>query len=617
MSNPKDYAKLFAKKEIRYDYQLARVKRTMGYTKSIEETVTASAVNLSSDATSFVIYGEPQSGKTEMMICLVAKILDLDFKTVVVLVNDSIDLQNQNLRRFQASGISPTPMSLTDIMASKVNFKTNECIVFCKKNSKDLKKLIDRLKGIKSIVIIDDEADFATPNAKINKAEETKINELVKKLRALGSPGAWIGVTATPARLDLNNTLDNIRPDWVHFAPHPDYCGHEVFFPKLEEKNIKFELKLLPDNYDAPSILRTALMRFVVNVAHLNSFLPQDKQQNYGMIVHTSGIKNDHDVDRTVVEKYFIEISDTTNPAFTRRWDEISLYIEEQYGEEYLEDILNYIATNCSKHLIRVINSDADKTGDVVESATNPPVPFTIAIGGNIISRGVTFNNLLSMFFTRTTKTLQQDTYIQRARMFGNRNKYLDHFELHIPGTLYADWHRAFSYHRLALASIKSGEPVWLEDSGIRAVAPSSIDKFNVSTDKGEISFGLIPYTEILKKATKDSIGGLDAFKDIMKLLPGDYVSKHILDFVDSLALNNKKSVAWHFSGEIEKYKDAKHKEIRRDRGFFGKGDLELTKFPDATHHFKFYFNKDGNARLFYKYTEKTGRIKFVKWRAD
>jgi hypothetical protein len=507
-------------------------------------------------------------------------------------------------------------MSLTDIMVSKLDFKTNECIVFCKKNSKDLKKLIDRLKGIKSIVIIDDEADYATPNAKINKAEETKINELVKKLRALGNPGAWIGVTATPARLDLNNTLDNIRPDWVHFAPHPDYCGHEIFFPKLEEKNIKFELKLLPDAYDAPAILRTALMRFVVNVAHLNCLLPEDLQLNYGMIVHTSGIKTDHDFDREVVEKYFIELSDINHSAFGRRWDEITAYIEEQYGEDYVEDIHLYTAANISKRLICIINSDADKTSDVVDRATNPPVPFTIAIGGNIISRGVTFNNLLSMFFTRTTKTLQQDTYIQRARMFGNRKKYLDHFELHIPGSLYADWHRAFTYHRLALASIKSGEPVWLEDSGIRAVAKSSIDNFNVSTDKGEISFGLIPYTEVLQKATKDSIGGLDAFKDIMKLLPSDYVSKHILEFVDSLALNNKKAVAWHFSGAIEKYKDADYKEIRRSRGFFGKGDLEIDKFPEATHHFKFYFNKDGKARLFYKYTENTSRIKFIKWRA-
>lgn len=616
MANTSEHVQRLTRKQNRYENQLDRVKRTMGFTKSIEDTVLASAQNLSSEANSFVIYGEPQSGKTEMMICLVAKILDLDFRTIVVLVNDSIDLQNQNLRRFQFSGISPTPMSLSDILNSDLNVKKKESIVFCKKNSKDLKKLIERLRGITSIVVIDDEADFATPNAKINKAEETKINELVKALRALGKPGAWIGVTATPARLDLNNTLGNIRPDWVHFSPHPEYCGHEVFFPKLENSNIAFELKLLPDEYDAPATLRTALMRFVVNVAHLNYNLKVEEQENYCMIVHTSGIKTDHDVDRKLVEKYFIEISDTEEPAFEKRWNEISKYTDEEYGPKCREEILRYIADNCSKNLIRVINSDADKTTDVVESATNPPVPFTVAIGGNIISRGVTFNNLLGMFFTRSTKTVQQDTYIQRARMFGNRRKYLDHFELHIPKTLYGEWHRAFSYHRLALASIKSGEPVWLEDSGIRAVARSSIDKMNVYADKGEISFGLIEFSEALRLATQNSIGGLEAFKNIMKMVPADYVSRHILEFVDSLSINNKKLVAWHFSGQIEKFKDADYQQIQRDRGFFGKGDLELNKFPDATHHFKFYYNKHGKARLFYKYTENTARIRFIKWRS-
>jgi hypothetical protein len=101
-----------------------------------------------------------------------------------------------------------------------------------------------------------------------------------------------------------------------------------------------------------------------------------------------------------------------------------------------------------------------------------------------------------------------------------------------------------------------------------------------------------------------------------MKIVPADYVSRHILEFVDSLSINNKKLVAWHFSGQIEKFKDADYQQIKRDRGFFGKGDLELTKFADATHHFKFYYNKHGKARLFYKYTENTARIRFTKWRS-
>jgi hypothetical protein len=68
------------------------------------------------------------------------------------------------------------------------------------------------------------------------------------------------------------------------------------------------------------------------------------------------------------------------------------------------------------------MNSDKEVNAADNRTATDPTAPFTIVIGGNIVSRGVTFNNLLSMFFTRDVKhKLQQDTYIQRARMFGSK----------------------------------------------------------------------------------------------------------------------------------------------------------------------------------------------------
>ena len=55
--------------------------------------------------------------------------------------------------------------------------------------------------------MIDDEADYATPNSKINQGTKTAINDLVGKL--LGGDGYYVGVTATPARPNLNNTFQN------------------------------------------------------------------------------------------------------------------------------------------------------------------------------------------------------------------------------------------------------------------------------------------------------------------------------------------------------------------------------------------------------------------------
>lgn len=143
------------------------------------------------------------------------------------------------------------------------------------------------------------------------------------------------------------------------------------------------------------------------------------------------------------------------------------------------------------------MNSDKEVNAADNRTATDPTAPFTVVIGGNIISRGVTFNNLLSMFFTRDVKhKLQQDTYIQRARMFGSRNNYLKYFELTIPKALYLDWQTCFIFHRLSLESRKQNKtsPVWLDGERITAVASASIDKTNVLVDKGEMSFGLFNF---------------------------------------------------------------------------------------------------------------------------
>jgi hypothetical protein len=120
------------------------------------------------------------------------------------------------------------------------------------------------LDGHNHKVIIDDEADYASPNSKINKNEKTKINDLIGQLL---SDGVYIGVTATPARLDLNNTFDNANDRWVHFPPHASYTGQDVFFP-LDLTVPKYKLNILPPSYDDPKFLRDALFQFMINVAY-------------------------------------------------------------------------------------------------------------------------------------------------------------------------------------------------------------------------------------------------------------------------------------------------------------------------------------------------------------
>lgn len=201
----------------RYERRLAKLATGGQETERIKAVVENAVANLKGDQRSFVIYGEPQSGKTEMMIALTSKLLDEGYKIIVALLNDSVQLLGQNLERFQRSGLSPSPKKFNEILSPEIQIGERQWVIFCKKNSSDLQKLIHKLGNKHQCVIIDDEADYATPNSKINKKEKSKINELTGKL--LGDTGIYIGVTATPARLDLNRTHENQNEHWIDFPP--------------------------------------------------------------------------------------------------------------------------------------------------------------------------------------------------------------------------------------------------------------------------------------------------------------------------------------------------------------------------------------------------------------
>lgn len=228
-------------KNTRYDRQQKRMVSQGLETENIGNTVGEALANIESNKDSFVIYGEPQCGKTEMMISLTAALLDKGHKIIVILLNDNVQLLQQNLDRFVNSGIDPAPVDISGILAENIGDKT--WIIFCKKNIKDLERLVAKIKVKPEKVIIDDEADFASPNAKINKNERTAINNAIYEL--LNKDGIYIGVTATPARLDMNNTFDNMTEDWICFSPHKNYVGKEVFFP-IDFRPQQYSVNFLP-----------------------------------------------------------------------------------------------------------------------------------------------------------------------------------------------------------------------------------------------------------------------------------------------------------------------------------------------------------------------------------
>jgi hypothetical protein len=615
MMKKPDLKKLAAKAAItdQYKKQLNRVKDRGEQTTCIDDAVKDAIRNLpAATSGSLVIYGDPQSGKTEMMICLTARLLDEGHKIIVHLLNDSVDLLVQSLDRFKSAGLAPAPRNASELAQSPLA-AGHRAILFCKKNAHDLEKLIAELANAGPRIVIDDEADFATPNAKINKQERTKINQLVEQL--IGAQGKYVGVTATPARLNLNNTFNNKTETWVQFRAHDAYTGQDHFFPQTGAVPYRLTTIASPAT---PADAQRALARFLVTVAYLNATATKKREveQNYTFLVHTSGKKEDHKADRKSVEAPMNALMTGSGAEFDALLQTIYDEAEALYPAADAAELTSYVVANASRSSVIVLNSTRDRRA-AGATPTIPTCPFTVIIGGNIVSRGVTFPNLLSMYFTRdVANKLQQDTYIQRARMFGARGKYLKHFELTIPGQLYSDWHRCFVFHRLALQAIKNNQesPVWVGDPRISIASPSSIDRQTVNFDKGEMSFQIFDFSDAKKfdDLVKNEPTSIATLKKLGQAV-GKALPSYLINYIDAALNGAPGTLAIHTSSSIEKYKagpDVDIDAISRAKGFIGTSQLERAKFPDAIHHVKIFHNGKGKARVFYK---NRSRVQFVK----
>ena len=237
-----------------------------------------------------------------MMIALNTRLLDEKYPIIVNLLTDSVDLLGQSLKRFRESGLNPSPKQYNELPKPK-QLRGQDWIVFCKKNPRDLEKLIEKLRLESGIIVIDNEADYASPNGKVNKDDRTKINGLISQLT--GKNGKYIGVTATPARLDLNNTFANESEMWVDFKPHPKYVGQDFFFPRSG----RCEYRLHPfadDEGNEKAEIQKAIMHFLCGVAQLHNL---GQEQNFTMLVHTSGKRIEHDEAVEQIQKTLATLS--------------------------------------------------------------------------------------------------------------------------------------------------------------------------------------------------------------------------------------------------------------------------------------------------------------------
>ena len=601
-----------------YPKRIKQLKENGMDTSIIEKGVDEAISKIDNDKRSFVIYGEPQSGKTEMMIALTCKLFDEGHKTIFLIMNDNTELEAQNFSRFlQTKELNPAPRLSKDFDGLTLSQLKQDVprLIFCRKNSKTLQGLIENSRFMKKRVIIDDEADYASVDTKINKKGETsKINLLVEKLLDQKNGGVYIGVTATPIRLYLNNTFNNESQEWIFLDSHKKYKGRAFFFPKEEKQYI---LKLLPEDKDDPSFLRKAVLRFLIRATYLSK--KQDMADSFSMLIHTDGKMNDHENDKKQIERVVEKIASKNKTLLKELLTETKEFLDTQdkTDDEYTqasEEIIFGILEKIGRNQIVVINSKNDKSN--VDRACNPEVLYTFAIGGNIVSRGLTFKNLLTFFFSRGVKgKFQQNTYIQRARMFGTR-PYHKYFELCIPENLYESWADCFEDHELAIILGRKNKLAAIQRSTNRSTDPASIDKQNIIIGKGEFQVGEIfeltlELKEQILNSNKNPIALLEILKE-KKLLDEKHFDEGIIEYIKNQSEDLYKDTVMVFAGAegedsihtVAGYKtDGDNDTISRKRGGIIQALIkDRPRYFGKVHHIMPISNAEGTrARFYYK----------------
>jgi CDP-glycerol glycerophosphotransferase (TagB/SpsB family) len=122
-----------------------------------------------------------QSGKTGQMLGLIAAIADEGFDLFLLLTTDNTHLHEQTYKRALASLDTFNVCNETDFTRFTAKKLRQPTLVVLKKNTNVLRTWKNNLATSgycegRTLCIIDDEADAASLNIKVNKNEQSTIN---------------------------------------------------------------------------------------------------------------------------------------------------------------------------------------------------------------------------------------------------------------------------------------------------------------------------------------------------------------------------------------------------------------------------------------------------------
>lgn len=364
-----------------------------------------------------LLFGNIQSGKTGQTFGIMCEAADREFRYFFMMTTDSKLLQKQTLERAQRD--LPEFVICGENEEEKFRKAKNKpVLIVVKKNKRVLEAWVDRfrnsqkLKG-NALFIVDDEADAASENTKVNQKKVSAINDQLQKIRDTAQASIYLQVTGTPQALLLQSLQSKWQPMFTeYFKPGRGYLGGNFFFPGTETEDVPDFIRFVDDEAPKDTAKKVVLRHLVVSAQVM---LSGGTVSN--CLVHPGIRRADHEKSKREIEDAiawwtYHHADDRFAEAFDHEYESIApRNAEKQSREQVLDRVRQMLETR--DFSIVLLNGTSIDDDSNYESGCN------FVIGGTNLGRGVTFGQLNTFYYTRTSKNPNADTMWQHNRMFG------------------------------------------------------------------------------------------------------------------------------------------------------------------------------------------------------
>lgn len=507
-----------------------------------------------------LLVGDVQSGKTSHMFGLMCAAADEGFVNFILLTTDNILLQQQTYKRAEKDLSDFCICDENDYLKFVQNNMKRPAVIVLKKNGRILKQWKNNLSSTNFVAgnplfIVDDEADAASLNTKVNKNTQSTINKNLEEIKKTTTSSIYMEVTGTPQSILLQTIKSGWKPYFIYyFRPGKGYLGGNFFFPPEVPPYI-----VLTDNEEAADILndeefpenglKVALVTHLLTSAHI--MLSGGTVCNF--LLHPSMKTEQHKGFAEKIGEYLNEIlysyeEDVTNSFFKSVYDKLREtkpnMVDFNEAYEYIIDQMKN-----DKISILVLNSFSS-----YEENTQYDKGINILVGGNSLGRGVTFPQLQTIYYCRVAKSPQADTMWQHARMFGyDRNP--DLMRVFMPPKLFklfSDINRTNNIIIKQIENANNGNDLKIfYPTGLKPTRKNVLDKKAVGVYSGGVNyFPFYPVNkdinaldEILSAFENDTYSvSLKLFTRILDLLDSeteDWNAKVFKGFINSMLAEN------------------------------------------------------------------------------